>query len=76
MIEGLDLREFKPFLVCQELGGAAVPTSENNATTLSHLAGEWKARGKDMIQARTQAAYDGACMVLWQKRSAFVPRES
>jgi hypothetical protein len=63
MIEGLDLREFKPFPVRQELGGAAVPTSENNATTLPHLAGEWKAGGKDMIQARTQAAYDGACIV-------------
>jgi hypothetical protein len=63
MIEGLDLREFKPFPVRQELGGAAVPTSENNATTLPHLTGEWKAGGKDMIQARTQAAYDGACMV-------------
>ncbi|KAH9216548.1 hypothetical protein DL95DRAFT_460136 [Leptodontidium sp. 2 PMI_412] len=63
MIEGLDLREFKPFPVRQELGGAAVPTSETNATTLPHLAGEWKAGGKDMIQARTQAAYDGACMV-------------
>ncbi|KAE8445148.1 hypothetical protein EG329_013644 [Mollisiaceae sp. DMI_Dod_QoI] len=63
MIEGLDLREFKPFPVRHELGGGAVPTSENNATTLPHLAGEWKAGGKDMIQARTQAAYDGACMV-------------
>jgi len=43
IIEGLDLREFKSFPVRQELGGATVPTSENNATTLPHLAGEWKA---------------------------------
>jgi hypothetical protein len=69
MIEGLDLREFKPFPVRQELGGAAVPTSENNATTLPHLAGEWKAGGKDMIQARTQAAYDGACMVYGRNKA-------
>jgi len=41
MIEGLDLREFKPFPVRQELGGAAVPTSDNNPTTLPHLAGEY-----------------------------------
>ncbi len=69
MIEGLDLREFKPFPVRQELGGAAVPTSENNATTLPHLAGKWKARGKDMIQAQTQAAYNGACMVYGRQKA-------
>jgi hypothetical protein len=69
MIEGLDLREFKPFLVCQELGGAAIPTSENNAITLPHLAGEWKAGGKDIIQARTQAAYDSACMVYGRNKA-------
>jgi hypothetical protein len=69
MIEGLDLREFKPFPVRQELGGAAIPTSENNAITLPHLAGEWKAGGKDMIQARTQAAYDGACMVYGRNKA-------
>jgi hypothetical protein len=40
IIKGLDLREFKPFPVRQQLGRAAVPTSENNATTLLHLAGE------------------------------------
>jgi hypothetical protein len=69
MIQGLDLREYKPFPVRQELGGAAVPTAENNAITLPHIAGEWKARGKDMVQARTQAAYDGACMVYGRNRA-------
>jgi tetratricopeptide (TPR) repeat protein len=30
---------------------------------LSHLAGEYKGPGKDMMGAETQAAYDGACLV-------------
>ncbi|KAJ8063261.1 hypothetical protein OCU04_008492 [Sclerotinia nivalis] len=63
MVEGLEMPEFDPFPVRQQLGGAAVPTSGTNAITLPHLAGEWKGPGKDMILAQTQAAYDGACMV-------------
>jgi hypothetical protein len=63
MVEGLEMPEFNPFPVRQQLGGAAVPTSGTNAITLPHLAGEWKGPGKDMILAQTQAAYDGACMV-------------
>jgi hypothetical protein len=63
MVEGLDMPEFDPFPVRQQLGGAAVLTSGTNATTLPHFAGEWKGPGKDMIKAQTQAAYDGACMV-------------
>ncbi|RDL37426.1 uncharacterized protein BP5553_04859 [Venustampulla echinocandica] len=63
MVEGLEMTEFDPFPVRQELGGAAVPTSERDPLTLPHLAGEWKGPGKNMILAETQAAYDGACMV-------------
>lgn len=63
MIEGLEMTEFYPFPVRQELGGAAVPTQEPVPLTLPHLAGEWKGPGKDMKLAETQAAYDGASMV-------------
>ncbi|KAH6714503.1 hypothetical protein BKA61DRAFT_461383, partial [Leptodontidium sp. MPI-SDFR-AT-0119] len=63
MIEGLEMTEFDPFPVRQELGGAAVPTPERDPLTLPYLAGEWKGPGKDMILAETQVAYDGACIV-------------
>jgi hypothetical protein len=63
MIEGLEMPEFDPFPVSEELGGAAIPYSSPNAITLSHLAGEWKGPGKGMNLARLQAAYDGASMV-------------
>ena len=63
MIEGLEMPEFDPFPVSEELGGAAVPYFPPNAITLPHLAGEWKGPGKDMNLARLQAAYDGASMV-------------
>jgi hypothetical protein len=63
VVEGLEMEEFEPFLVRQELGGAAVPTSGTDAIALPHFAGEWKGPGKNMIEAQTQAAYNGACMV-------------
>jgi hypothetical protein len=63
MVEGFEMTQFDPFPVRQELGGAAVPTTERDPLTLPHLAGEWKGPGRDMILAETQAAYDGACMV-------------
>ncbi|KAJ8063114.1 hypothetical protein OCU04_008356 [Sclerotinia nivalis] len=63
MVEGLDMPEFDPFPVREQLGGAATVYSGLQATTLPHLAGEWKGPGKDMILAQTQAGYDGACMV-------------
>jgi len=63
MVEGLDMPEFDPFPVREQLGGAATVYSGPQATTLPHLAGEWKGPGKDMILAQTQAGYDGACMV-------------
>jgi hypothetical protein len=63
MVEGLDMPEFDPFPVREQLGGAATVYSGPQATTLPHLAGEWKGPGKDMILAQTQAGYDGACIV-------------
>lgn len=63
MIEGINMPEFEPFPVREQLGGAATVYPGLAATTLPHLAGEWKGPGKDMILAQTQAAYDAACMV-------------
>lgn len=63
MVEGLNMPEFEPFPVRKQLGGAATVYSGLAATTLPHLAGEWKGPGKDMVLAQTQAGYDGACMV-------------
>jgi hypothetical protein len=42
MIEGLQLRQFRPFLVNEQLGGAAILVDATNPVTLPHLAGEWK----------------------------------
>ena len=69
MIEGIDLTQSGPFPVHDVLGGAAVPTLERHAPALSHLAGEWKGPGKDMICAETQAAYDGACLVYGRNKA-------
>lgn len=66
MIEGLRLKEFKPFPVAKKLGTAVIPRylkPRCHSITLPHSAGEWKGRGKDMSLAQVQASYDGACMV-------------
>lgn len=69
MVEELDRTQYDPFPVCEQLGGAAAVYSGPAATTLPHLAGEWKGPGKDMIVAQTQASYDGACMVYGRNRA-------
>jgi hypothetical protein len=62
-VEALQRPSFRPFSVKAELGGAAVLIDDADSMTLPHLAGEWKGRGKDMEEARTQSAYDGAALV-------------
>jgi hypothetical protein len=69
MIEGFIMPEFDPFPIRDELGGAAVVTPGPNAVTLAHIAGEWKDGGKDLTQAETQAAYDGACLVYGRNKA-------
>ncbi|KAM3084732.1 hypothetical protein ACMFMG_003190 [Clarireedia jacksonii] len=69
MVEGLNLTQFDPFPAREQLGGAATIYAGPEATTLPHLAGEWKGPGKDMILAQTQAAYDGACMVYGRNKA-------
>ncbi|EFX06388.1 hypothetical protein CMQ_6709 [Grosmannia clavigera kw1407] len=64
MVEGLQLDEFHPFPARDVLGGAAVLFRDRPySITLPHLAAEWKGPGKDMLQARTQSAYNGAALV-------------
>jgi hypothetical protein len=64
MVEGLHQPQFDPFPVKENLGGAAVLIKDDPySITLPHVAGEWKARGKDMDEARTQSAYDGAALL-------------
>ncbi|KAL2133389.1 hypothetical protein VTI74DRAFT_2432 [Chaetomium olivicolor] len=60
LVEALQRPAFRPFPVKSELGGSAVLIDDPDSMTLPHLAGEWKGRGKDMEEARTQSAYDGA----------------
>lgn len=45
MVEGLDLTQFRPYAARKELEGAAVPYSEPDPPTLSHLAAECKGPG-------------------------------
>jgi hypothetical protein len=60
LVEGILSDEYEPYAIREELGGAAVPTTD---LALPQMAAEWKAAGKDMEEARLQAAYDGACLV-------------
>jgi hypothetical protein len=62
MIEGLDLTEFTPFPVYENLS-AAVPTLDLDPSILPHIAGEWRGSGKDMNSARHQAAYNGGSLI-------------
>jgi hypothetical protein len=63
LVEGIDSRDYRPYKIRKRLGGAAVPSSGDGALALPHMAAEWKAAGKDMVEACLQAAYDGACLV-------------
>ncbi|KAK4241079.1 hypothetical protein C8A03DRAFT_41478 [Achaetomium macrosporum] len=63
LVEALQHPAFRPFPIKAELGGAAVLIDDPDSMTLPHLAGEWKGRGKDMEEARTQSAYSGAALM-------------
>jgi hypothetical protein len=60
MVEGIDLREFDLFPICQQLDRAAIPSLGSNTITLPYLVGEWKGPGKEMILAQHQTAYYSA----------------
>ncbi|KAI0871029.1 hypothetical protein GGS24DRAFT_492572 [Hypoxylon argillaceum] len=61
-LEGLGMQQFDPFPVDQYIEGAIFQDKEF-PITLPHIAGELKARGKDLDTARIQASYDGASLV-------------
>lgn len=62
-VEGLRMNEFRPFPVVDNIQGAALHTERLESITLSHLAGEFKAGGKDLSKAALQSAYAGAALV-------------
>ncbi|KAK0621575.1 hypothetical protein B0T17DRAFT_508911 [Bombardia bombarda] len=62
-VEGLAMREFRPFPVDEHVGGAVLYKDNPYSLTLPHLVGEWKGPGKDMAEAKLQNAYDGAALV-------------
>jgi len=62
-VEGLEKQEFRPFQVADHIPGAALYQDDPFSLTLPHVAGEWKARGKDMEEAELQSVYDGAALV-------------
>lgn len=66
-LEGYDLAKFRPYQP-QDLNFAVVKHGMS-ATTLPHLAGEFKGQGKDLRQAAIQAAYDGAIMVCGRREA-------
>lgn len=49
IVEALDIPEFDPFPVREQLGGAAIVYLGPQATILPHLAGEWKGPRKDIV---------------------------
>ncbi|CAK7222841.1 hypothetical protein SCUCBS95973_004973 [Sporothrix curviconia] len=62
-VEGLRKREYRPFPVDERVSGAVLYKDDPHSLKLPHLAGEWKGPGKNMKEARMQAAYDGAALV-------------
>ncbi|EFY93339.1 hypothetical protein MAC_00577 [Metarhizium acridum CQMa 102] len=60
-IEGLGMREFRPFPVDEHVSGAVFYKDSPQSLTLPHLVGE--CTGKDMAEAKLQSAYDGAALV-------------
>ena len=67
--ECLIVPEYNHFPSVTSLAELPVFISGPSATTLPHLAGEWTVLGKDLIEARIQAAYDGDCMVYGRKQA-------
>ncbi|KAJ2905730.1 hypothetical protein MKZ38_004597 [Zalerion maritima] len=62
-VEGLRMPEYGPFPIGEHVGGAVLYKDDPNSLTLPHLAGEWKGPGKNIKEARMQAAYDGAALI-------------
>ncbi len=61
-IEGLTAHKFNPFPI-ETIKGAILYQDDPFPVILPHIAGEWKARGKNMATAEWQVAYNGAAFV-------------
>ncbi|KAK5654446.1 hypothetical protein OQA88_7357 [Cercophora sp. LCS_1] len=68
-VEGLEKGEFRPLSVGDHVPGAVLYRDDPLSVTLPHIAGEWKARGKDMEESELQSAYDGAAMVYARRQA-------
>lgn len=62
-VEGLEKAVYDPFPVDEYVPGAVLYEDDPDSLALPHLAGEYKARGKNMEEARLQSSYDGAALV-------------
>lgn len=62
-VEGLAMEAFLPFPVHELISGAVLSKHGLDSITLAHIAGEFKAPGKDLREAKMQGAYDGAALV-------------
>ncbi|KAF4469534.1 heterokaryon incompatibility [Fusarium albosuccineum] len=62
-VEGLEKAVYGPFPIDEYIPGAVLYEDDPDSLALPHLAGEYKARGKNMEEARLQSSYDGAALV-------------
>ncbi|KAK5651085.1 hypothetical protein OQA88_13705 [Cercophora sp. LCS_1] len=62
-VEGLEMGEFKPFPVDEQVDGAVLYKDNPRSMALAHLAGEWRGPGRNMEEARLESAYHGAALV-------------
>ncbi len=74
-VEGLEMEEYLPFPVDERIRGAVLYKDDPHSLTLPHVAGEWKGSGKDMEEARMQAAYDGAALVYARNQALDAAKE-
>lgn len=54
-LEGLEMEEFRPFLVDEYVQGAVLYKDDGRSVTLPHLAGEWKGPDRSMAEATLQS---------------------
>jgi hypothetical protein len=72
-VEGLEIREYQPFPVDEQVSGAVLFRDDPFSVTLPHIAGEWKGRGKDMDEAKMRSAYDRAALTYARNQALSYP---
>lgn len=63
LIKGLEIPQFDPFPIYEQLGGAAIPHIIPHGLALPHFAGAWKDQESEVKLAELQASYAGATLV-------------